>query len=156
MMGTAMAEDCGGCELTIVSLSLLKLSLGILKLLAFVSFFRVPLGSVSHGLFGSKISEVSTGTDSVLLIGTSLASGSGAAFALSRPQPPIFFLGPLHITILSFLSGVSVTVVSSELTLFVDLLTLSIQLPLLLCSLISGTLGGDSVKTELFLVSDGD
>ena len=126
-----IAEDCCGWKLVIVSLSLLKLSVGMIKLLALCSVFSGSFSSLSIGLSVACNFEFSDGTNSGLLIGTSSDGGSGVVLAFSRPQPPIFFFGPLHMTILSLLSGVSFTAVSSELTLFVDLLTLSKQFPLL-------------------------
>ena len=90
---------------------------------------------------------------------------SPLVFPLRRPQPR----GPLHKAGLGFVGGfseVSDKVVSSEFTLFVDLLTFSIEpdppgglpLPVLVWpfSLVSGTLGGDSVVTELFLEMTGE
>ena len=90
-----------------------------------------------------------------LAIGLDLMSVRGAALVLTAA-------GAALTAVLAGFSVVSVNVVSSELTLLVDLLTLSIELvgglefvefPF---SLTSGTLGGNIPDIELFLLIAGE
>ena len=137
------------------SLSLLKLSFGMLNIgLGGSAFCSEELTGVSATTTGSQRFGWPV---SVLWV-------SPVVLALSLPQPR----GPLH-KARGFVSGFSVVsdkVVSSELTLFVDLLTFNIELlvcfpvvaePVLLWpfSWVSGSLGGERVVTELFLEMTG-
>ena len=177
----------GGSHPPTVSLSLLRLSLGMVKIGCLVTgsleVDDEDGGSVSLLVLGHG-AGMASGVSSMVVLGW-LGSGTFSfvlicsllVFAFSRPHPR----GPLASEVKGFdlinvrgsgwlagpgFSDVSVSVVSSELTLLVPLLTFSIELvgglALLLLvwwlpfSITSGTLGGKSIETELFLLMDGE
>ena len=171
------------------SLSLLRLNLGIVKIGGLVTgsleVEDEDGGSVSLLVLldPGQGAELASGASAMVFdwleCGTLCSCLGSSAFVLAfkRPQP----LGPLamdfngldliNVSGGGWLTGpgfsdVSVSVVNSEFTLLVDLLTFSIELVgglallllvwLLPFSITSGTLGGKSIDTELFLLMDGD